>query len=55
MLFLQVCLVDARGNGFCREGKIVGVDPEYDLAVLKVFNQIIFQFIFNYLLSLSLI
>uniref|UniRef100_A0A2N9GT24 Protease Do-like 5, chloroplastic n=1 Tax=Fagus sylvatica TaxID=28930 RepID=A0A2N9GT24_FAGSY len=31
-----VNLVDARGNGFYREGKIVGFDPSYDLAVLKV-------------------
>jgi S1-C subfamily serine protease len=44
VLFLQVYLVDARGNGFYREAKIVGVDPAYDLAVLKVFNQIIVQF-----------
>ncbi|CAL8147996.1 unnamed protein product [Prunus armeniaca] len=33
----KVYLVDARGNGFYSEGKIVGVDPAYDLAVLKVF------------------
>lgn len=32
----KVYLVDARGNGFYSEGKIVGVDPTYDLAVLKV-------------------
>ncbi|GMY37956.1 protease Do-like 5, chloroplastic [Fagus crenata] len=32
----KVNLVDARGNGFYREGKIVGFDPSYDLAVLKV-------------------
>ncbi|CAB4306867.1 unnamed protein product [Prunus armeniaca] len=32
----KVYLVDARGNGFFSEGKIVGVDPAYDLAVLKV-------------------
>ncbi|XP_059438448.1 protease Do-like 5, chloroplastic [Corylus avellana] len=32
----KIYLVDARGNGFYREGKIVGVDPAYDLAVLKV-------------------
>ncbi|KAL6282659.1 hypothetical protein ACE6H2_013588 [Prunus campanulata] len=32
----KVYLVDARGNGFYSEGKIVGVDPAYDLAVLKV-------------------
>ncbi|GMN43212.1 hypothetical protein TIFTF001_012425 [Ficus carica] len=31
-----VYLVDAKGNGFYREGKIVGYDPAYDLAVLKV-------------------
>ena len=43
MLYLQVNLVDARGNGFYREGKIVGFDPSYDLAVLKVFCQTIVQ------------
>ncbi|KAL5577259.1 hypothetical protein UlMin_018958 [Ulmus minor] len=32
----KVYLVDAQGNGFYREGKIVGCDPAYDLAVLKV-------------------
>ncbi|KAF5472506.1 hypothetical protein F2P56_009219, partial [Juglans regia] len=32
----KVYLVDAKGNGFYREGKIVGVDPAYDLAILKV-------------------
>ncbi|KAI4295471.1 hypothetical protein L6164_035516 [Bauhinia variegata] len=32
----KVFLVDASGNRFYREGKIVGVDPAYDLAVLKV-------------------
>uniref|UniRef100_A0A7N2LQ13 Uncharacterized protein n=1 Tax=Quercus lobata TaxID=97700 RepID=A0A7N2LQ13_QUELO len=31
----KIYLADTRGNGFYREGKIVGVDPEYDLAVLK--------------------
>lgn len=31
--------MDARGNGFYSEGKIVGVDPTYDLAVLKVFSK----------------
>ncbi|XVF27301.1 hypothetical protein REPUB_Repub14bG0095200 [Reevesia pubescens] len=36
---LQLCkvfLVDARGTSFYKEGRIVGVDPAYDLAVLKV-------------------
>lgn len=36
---LQLCkvsLVDASGNSIIREGKIVGFDPDYDLAVLKV-------------------
>ncbi|XP_073312562.1 protease Do-like 5, chloroplastic [Primulina huaijiensis] len=36
---LQLCkvsLVDASGNSIAREGKIVGFDPDYDLAVLKV-------------------
>ncbi|XP_073125401.1 protease Do-like 5, chloroplastic [Henckelia pumila] len=36
---LQLCkvsLVDASGNSITREGKIVGFDPAYDLAVLKV-------------------
>ncbi|KAA8519472.1 hypothetical protein F0562_013728 [Nyssa sinensis] len=32
----KVFLVDARGNSFSREGKIIGFDPAYDLAVLKV-------------------
>ncbi|KAF7842873.1 protease Do-like 5, chloroplastic [Senna tora] len=32
----KVFLVDARGNSFYREGKIIGFDPAYDLAVLKV-------------------
>ncbi|XP_030968842.1 protease Do-like 5, chloroplastic isoform X1 [Quercus lobata] len=32
----KIYLADTRGNGFYREGKIVGVDPEYDLAVLKL-------------------
>ena len=36
VLYLQIYLADTRGNGFYREGKIVGVDPAYDLAVLKV-------------------
>ncbi|KAM1561692.1 hypothetical protein ACFX1Z_004792 [Malus domestica] len=33
----KVYLADARGNGFHSEGKIVGVDPTYDLAALKAF------------------
>ncbi|XP_024631578.1 protease Do-like 5, chloroplastic isoform X2 [Medicago truncatula] len=32
----KVFLVDAKGNNFSREGKIIGFDPSYDLAVLKV-------------------
>ncbi|XP_060975025.1 protease Do-like 5, chloroplastic [Cannabis sativa] len=32
----KVYLVDEKGTGFYREGKIVGYDPAYDLAVLKV-------------------
>ncbi|PON72665.1 Peptidase S1C [Parasponia andersonii] len=32
----KVYLVDAKGNGFYREGTIVGYDAAYDLAVLKV-------------------
>lgn len=32
----KVFLVDATGNSFVREGKIVGFDPANDLAVLKV-------------------
>ncbi|XP_031377244.1 protease Do-like 5, chloroplastic isoform X2 [Punica granatum] len=32
----KVYLVDAAGNSFVREGNIVGFDPAYDLAVLKV-------------------
>nr|AIA26573.1 serine protease [Cicer arietinum] len=32
----KVFLVDAKGNSFSREGKLIGFDPAYDLAVLKV-------------------
>ncbi|KAG4948634.1 hypothetical protein JHK84_042083 [Glycine max] len=32
----KVFLVDAKGNSFDREGTIIGFDPAYDLAVLKV-------------------
>ncbi|XP_074335467.1 protease Do-like 5, chloroplastic isoform X2 [Apium graveolens] len=32
----KVYLVDKKGNSFSREAKIIGVDPAYDLAVLKV-------------------
>ncbi|XP_065877004.1 protease Do-like 5, chloroplastic [Euphorbia lathyris] len=32
----EVTLVDSEGNSLNREGKIIGVDPAYDLAVLKV-------------------
>nr|XP_043620576.1 protease Do-like 5, chloroplastic [Erigeron canadensis] len=32
----KVFLVDKNGNGLSRDGKIVGVDPSSDLAVLKV-------------------
>ncbi|XP_057433635.1 protease Do-like 5, chloroplastic [Lotus japonicus] len=32
----KVFLVDTKGNSFYREGKIIGFDPAYDLAVLKV-------------------
>lgn len=32
----KVYLNDARGTSFSKEGKIVGFDPAYDLAVLKV-------------------
>nr|XP_011460214.1 PREDICTED: protease Do-like 5, chloroplastic isoform X2 [Fragaria vesca subsp. vesca] len=32
----KVYMVDARGNGFSSEGKIVGLDASRDLAVLKV-------------------
>ncbi|XP_068654953.1 protease Do-like 5, chloroplastic isoform X4 [Aristolochia californica] len=31
-----VFLVDTNGNSFAREGKLIGLDPSYDLAVLKV-------------------
>ncbi|GJR00638.1 protease Do-like protein 5, chloroplastic [Tanacetum coccineum] len=33
---LQVFLVDKNGNNLSRNGKIIGVDPSSDLAVLKV-------------------
>ncbi|XP_043690233.1 protease Do-like 5, chloroplastic isoform X2 [Telopea speciosissima] len=32
----EVVLVDANGRSFTKEGKIIGFDPAYDLAVLKV-------------------
>ncbi|KAE8671835.1 Protease Do-like 5 [Hibiscus syriacus] len=32
----KVFLVDARGTSFYKKGKLVGIDPAYDLAVLKV-------------------
>ncbi|OMO74227.1 Peptidase S1C [Corchorus olitorius] len=32
----KVFLVDAKGTSFYKEGKLVGIDPAYDLAVLKV-------------------
>ncbi|MED6120388.1 Protease Do-like 5, chloroplastic [Stylosanthes scabra] len=32
----KVFLVDAKGNSFFSEGKIIGFDPDYDLAVLKI-------------------
>ncbi|XP_057429802.1 protease Do-like 5, chloroplastic isoform X2 [Lotus japonicus] len=32
----KVFLADTKGNSFYREGKIIGFDPTYDLAVLKV-------------------
>ncbi|CAK9162328.1 unnamed protein product [Ilex paraguariensis] len=35
----KILLVDASGNSFSREGKIIGFDPSYDLAVLKVLTQ----------------
>lgn len=35
MLF-QISLVDSGGNNITRQGKIVGFDQDYDLAVLKV-------------------
>ena len=46
-LILQVYLVDAGGNSLCREGKIIGFDPSYDLAVLKVSNETYVQHILN--------
>ena len=39
VLLLQILLVDASGNSFSRDGKIIGFDPSYDLAVLKVLTQ----------------
>ncbi|GFP81166.1 protease Do-like 5 chloroplastic [Phtheirospermum japonicum] len=32
----KVSLVDSKGNNITTEGKIVGFDPDYDLAILKV-------------------
>lgn len=34
-------MVDARGNGFSSEGKIVGLDAGRDLAVLKVLDYLV--------------
>ncbi|KAH1146364.1 hypothetical protein GLYMA_15G092800v4 [Glycine max] len=36
VVYNVVFLVDAKGNSFDREGTIIGFDPAYDLAVLKV-------------------
>lgn len=36
--YCKVTLVDAAGNKISTEGKIIGFDPAYDLAVLKVDN-----------------
>ena len=36
MVLVQVSLVDAMGTRFTKDGKIVGLDPDNDLAVLKV-------------------
>ncbi|XP_038996549.1 protease Do-like 5, chloroplastic [Hibiscus syriacus] len=33
----KVFLVDARGTSFTKQGKLIGIDPAYDLAVLKFF------------------
>ncbi|KAJ6770081.1 PROTEASE DO-LIKE 5 CHLOROPLASTIC ISOFORM X1 [Salix purpurea] len=43
----KVYLVDAGGNSLCREGKIIGFDPSYDLAILKVSDETYVQHILN--------
>lgn len=40
--------MDVKGNGIYKEAKIVGFDPEYDLAVLKVLNQACLYFSFSF-------
>ena len=44
MFLLQVFLADAKGNSFSKEAKIVGFDPAYDIAVLKVLIGTPFKF-----------
>lgn len=46
MVELQISLVDARRNSFSGEANLVGFDPDYDLAVLKVlFSRIVIFFL----------
>ena len=45
-------MVDARGNGFSSEGKIVGLDASRDLAVLKVTNPTILSTLLRPFLAL---
>lgn len=33
---LKVYLEDSSGRAYSKEGKLIGADPAYDLAVLKV-------------------
>lgn len=53
MVLVQVSLVDAMGTRFTKDGKIVGLDPDNDLAVLKVIlRQYDVEVIYLYALSL---
>jgi hypothetical protein len=40
-LFLQVFLEGSGGKSYSKEARLIGCDPAYDLAVLKVWNFII--------------
>ena len=34
-ILLQIFFLDPNGSSFSREGKLIGIDPAHDLAVLK--------------------
>lgn len=37
-------LEDSSGNSYSKEGRLVGCDPSYDLAVLKVMHLLLMKF-----------